>query len=156
MLIFTYGSMMKITELHQRCPTARTFCNALLPDHQLRFNRESKERKGGVASVVPHPGSEVWGVVYEIALTEMDALDRGEGFRPNRPPEQNSYRRLSRQMVLIDGDPQQELVVELYQANPQANPPLPSKEYLQLLIDGAAAARLPLYYQLELADIPTA
>ena len=155
MLIFTYGSMMKTIELHKRCPTARNFCNALLPDHQLRFNRESKNRGCGVASVVQLTGSKVWGVVYEIALTEMDALDRGEGIRPNRPPEQNSYQRLSHQVVLIDGDPQRELVVELYQANPQANPPLPSKGYLQLLIDGAAAAGLPLHYQLELAAIPT-
>ena len=108
-----------------------------------------KSEKAALPVSYPHPGSEVWGVVYEIALTEMDALDRGEGFRPNRPPEQNSYRRLSHQMVLIDGDPQRELVVELYQANPQANPPLPSKKYLQLLIDGAAAASIPLYYQRE-------
>ena len=120
--------MMSTPELHKRCPTARNFCNALLPDHQLRFNRESKNRGCGVASVVQLTGSKVWGVVYEIALTEMDALDRGEGFRPNRPPEQNSYQRLPHQVVLIDGDPQRELVVELYQANPQANPPLPSKE----------------------------
>jgi len=156
MLIFTYGSMMKIIELHKRCPTARPFCNALLFDHQLRFNRESKKRGCGVASVVLHSGSKVWGVVYEITLTEMDALDRAEGFHPNRPPEQNSYQRLPHQVVLIDGNPQRELVVELYQANPQANPPPPSKEYLQLLIDGAAAAGLPLHYQCELAAIPAA
>lgn len=155
MLIFTYGSMMSTTELRKRCPTARIFCNALLPDHQLCFNRYSKERKCGVASVVQLTGSKVWGVVYDIADLEIAVLDQKEGICPNRPPEQNSYQRLPNQVVLIDGDPQRELGVVLYAANPQANPPLPSREYLQLLIDGAAAASLPLYYQRELAAIQT-
>lgn len=154
MLIFTYGSMMSTPELKQRCPTARAVCNARLLDHQLRFNRESGKREGGVASVVHQPNSEVWGVVYDIIPNEIEALDRAEGFKQGRPTEKNCYQRIAC-VVMPSGDAQNPLEAQLYQANPQANPPLPCKKYLQLLIDGAAAASLPLSYQRELAAIQT-
>lgn len=155
MLIFTYGSMMSTPELKQRCPTARAVCNARLLDHQLRFNRESKERKGGVASVVQLTGSTVWGVVYEIIPNEIEVLDRAEGFKQGRPTEQNCYQRITC-VVMPSGDAQNPLEVQLYQANPQANPPLPNKSYIKLLIEGAKEHDLPADYIAWLATLSSA
>ena len=155
MLIFTYGSMMSTPELKQRCPTARAVCSARLLDHQLRFNRKSRDRKGGVASVVQQPNSEVWGVVYDIMPNEIEALDRAEGFKQGRPTEQNCYQRIAC-VVMPSGDAQNPLEAQLYQANPQLNPPLPNKSYIKLLIEGAEEHGLPADYRADLAKLPSA
>jgi gamma-glutamylcyclotransferase len=155
MLIFTYGSMMSTAELKQRCPTALAVCNARLLDHKLRFNRESETRGGGVASVVHQPNSEVWGVVYDIIPNEIEVLDRHEGFKQGRPTKQNCYQRIAC-VVMPSGDAQNPLEVQLYQANPQANPPLPNKSYIKLLIEGAEEHGLPAAYRADLATLPSA
>jgi gamma-glutamylcyclotransferase (GGCT)/AIG2-like uncharacterized protein YtfP len=147
--------MMSTTELRKRCPTARIFCNALLPDHQLRFNRESVKREGGVASVVHQPNSEVWGVVYDIMPNEIEALDRAEGFKRGCPTEQNCYHRIAC-VVMASGDAQNPLEAQLYQANPQPHPPLPNKSYIKLLIEGAKEHGLPADYIAWLATLPPA
>jgi hypothetical protein len=41
MLYFAYGSNMNWQQMQDRCPSARFFGVALLPDHKLAFTRES-------------------------------------------------------------------------------------------------------------------
>ena len=103
MLYFAYGSNMEWGQTRKRCSTARYVCNAKLQGHRLVFPRESINWKCGVASVERSADSDVWGVVYQIDEREIGALDRSEGYDPNRLTKENSYLR-KEMRVLRDGD----------------------------------------------------
>lgn len=155
MLYFAYGSMMDLGEMRGRCTSAKFVAVAKLPDHSLQFTRRSIKRGCGVADVVPEPGKDVWGVVYEIAEEEFANLDKAEGFRPGRPLSENSYVREQRQ-VHRDGDESLPILAWIYFANRQPNPLLPNAAYRKLIVDGARHWRLPPEYQAELEGIEIA
>jgi len=79
MLYFAYGSNMNWQQMQERCPSARFFGVALLPDHKLAFTRKSIKRGCGVADAVPTQGQKVWGVVYEVTDRDVIKLDKSEG-----------------------------------------------------------------------------
>lgn len=76
--VFAYGSNMcsgrirdyKVTPLGP----ARA---ALLEDFTLTFNKRSTDGSGK-ANVSQSPGESVWGVLYEIPITDLPKLDDGE------------------------------------------------------------------------------
>jgi gamma-glutamylcyclotransferase len=94
MLYFAYGSNMNWQQMQNRCPSARFFGIALLPDHKLAFTRKSIKRGCGVADAAPTQNHNVWGIVYEITAQDIEALDKSEGYMPGR--EKNSYFRRER------------------------------------------------------------
>jgi gamma-glutamylcyclotransferase len=111
MLYFAYGSNMNWQQMQERCPSARFFGVAWLPDHKLAFTRKSIKRGCGVADAVPTQGQKVWGVVYEITDRDVIKLDKSEGYMPGR--EKNSYFRRE-SVVLRNGGDQQPLTVFIY------------------------------------------
>jgi len=143
MLCFAYGSNLDWEQMKKRCPSARYCGVAVLPDHRLAFTRRSKTRNCGVADALPEKGSDVWGVVYEIAEQDVGLLDKSEGYRPGR--ENNAYVRGERH-VFMDGDKESPLAVMIYFALPEKNPPLPSKEYKEQILKGARFWHLPEDY----------
>ncbi len=132
---FAYGSNMNWEQMKLRCPSARFVNVACLPDHRFAITRQSRRRKCGTADVLPQRGSEVWGIVYEIAESDLAALD---GF-------EDGYRREKR-FVYASGDGHIPIEVLVYIAEKESDPPLPNAEYKRLIIEGAKHRRLPQPY----------
>lgn len=153
MLYFAYGSNLDWSQMKGRCPSAQFVCIAMIKDHKLAFTRRSIERDCGVADVIQERGRTVWGVVYQISeLEDIIQLDKSEGFKPGRSREANSYIREERH-VYTDGTTEKPLLVSVYIANKQENPPLPSNEYKTLIVNGAKFWHLPEDYIKELEQI---
>jgi cation transport regulator ChaC len=151
---FAYGSNLMLAEIRRSCPSAARKCVVKLPDFVLTFPRKSNNRDCGVASIEARQGSEVWGGVYEIPTSERQELEKREGFRPNRPLSSNSYAP-QHVIVFVDGDLAKPLNVITFVANPQANPPLPSTDYKNLIIAGAREWNLSAEYIARLEQIET-
>ncbi len=149
MLYFAYGSNLNWEQIKSRCPSVRFIGPAVLPDHRLAFTRKSQFRGCGVADAVPHPGSIVWGVVYEIAAEEVAHLDAAEGFQPGRP--HNAYIRSTCQ-VFLNGNNATPLTVAIYFACRQENPPPPNQQYKDLILQGARYWGLPEDYIKEVLE----
>lgn len=135
MFYFAYGSNMNWEQMRLRCPSARFVNVARLPDHRFAITRQSRRRKCGTADVLPQGGSEVWGIVYEIAESDLGALD---GF-------EDGYRREKR-LVYASGDGHAPIEVLVYIAEKEPDPPLPNAEYKRLIIEGASHWKLPRPY----------
>lgn len=164
MLYFAYGSNMDPRQMRQRCPSHKFAGIALLPDYHLNFPRRSARRRCGVAGVAPRPGSEVWGVVYDIPHPlDIARLDAAEGFHPDRQ-HGNSYRRESRLVYLGDGTiskrrplrclpARKPVTIEIYIPALQKIPPPPSRAYLGHMLRGGVHWGLPSDYLAELEQI---
>ena len=72
-LSFAYGSNMDVAAMRARCPGSRPLGVARLPRHRFVIMRE------GYASVVRDPRGTVWGLLWDLALADVPALDRYEG-----------------------------------------------------------------------------
>lgn len=154
MLYFAYGSNMDPAQIRERCPSANFVAVASLPKHALAFTRTSQRRKCGVADAVPEEIGVVWGAVFDIPELEIAQLDQSEGYRPGRPANTNAYQREQRR-VFREGVEEAPLLTWVYFANREANPPLPSKDYKQLIVRGAHHWNLPPAYIAQLEAIKT-
>ena len=154
MLYFAYGSNMHSAQMKKRCPMATFVCRAKLPSHRLAFTLQSIERDCGVADVLYDETKEVWGVVYELPEDELSDLDKDESFRPGRPDYQNKYAR-ENHYVWPEGDAKRALLVCLYRGHPQLDPPFPSDDYKELIVDGVKPWNLPAEYIRGLESIQT-
>jgi gamma-glutamylcyclotransferase (GGCT)/AIG2-like uncharacterized protein YtfP len=72
-LYFAYGSNMDVEAMARRCPRAKPLGSARLARHRLEIMRE------GWLTAARDPRSEVHGVLWDVALADMRALDRYEG-----------------------------------------------------------------------------
>lgn len=77
-LYFAYGSNMLTRRLLGRAPSARAVGLATLRDHALRWHKVSKDGSGK-CDIVTAAGSTVYGVLFEIALSDKPSLDTAEG-----------------------------------------------------------------------------
>jgi gamma-glutamylcyclotransferase (GGCT)/AIG2-like uncharacterized protein YtfP len=145
MLYFAYGSNLDWKQMKERCPSAQFVCRAVLQDHRLAFTRLSKGRDCGVADVINERGKVVWGVVYQISDYDIGALDKNEGFQPNRKRDENAYVR-ENYHVYEEGNIEKPLSVTIYIANKQENPPPPNNDYKRLIVEGAKFWHLPEDY----------
>ena len=152
MLYFAYGSNLDCTQMRRRCPSARFVGIAALCDHKLVFPRRSGNWNGAVAGVDQHRGETAWGAVYEIDERDVAQLDTAEGYKPGRPRDENCYWRDERH-VLLDGDEDRPLQATVYFANPSKDPGLPSRKYMDQILDGARFWHLPKHYISELESI---
>lgn len=75
---FAYGTNLDVDSLAQRCPSLRVVGAAALPNHRLVFQAYELGWPGGIPNVMASTGSEVWGLVCEISLEDLEKLDRYE------------------------------------------------------------------------------
>lgn len=143
MVYFAYGSNMDWAQMKRRCPSSKFICVAELRDHSLAFTRRSVKPGCGVADVVPDHNQNVWGVVYHIDETDIRRLDKAEGYDPGR--DSNSYIRKERH-VFAERDDKRPLLVSIYFAEQQSDPPPPNSEYKRLIVEGAQFWHLPEEY----------
>lgn len=155
MLYFAYGSNLEWKQMKDRCPSAQFVCRAVIHDYELAFTRRSESRGCGVADIIPDKGSLVWGVVYQISDRDIGALDKSEGYKPNRKHDENAYVREDFH-VFEEGNIEKPLLVAVYIANKQENPHLPNNDYKKLIVGGAKHWRLPEDYINELERIQVA
>ncbi len=151
LLYFAYGSNMDPIQMRRRCSSARFVAIAKLPDHRLAFSRRSMRRRSGVADVVPSAGAAVWGIVSRLmSARDIAVLDAAEGFKPARRRAQGYIREIRLVELGGAGKPSP---VNIYLAQRQKSPPLPTAAYIAHMTRGAVHWGLPAAYHAMLAGI---
>ena len=137
---FAYGSNMNSEQVRARCTNAKLVAVAKLPDHQLGFFGYSAVWDGAEESVVPAPGQDVWGVIYELSPSDkeqlddaQDALFDGSGAYFHSPAK-------------VTDQQGKVYSVLLYKKAKLGNPEKPSEEYLNFIVQGAVERGLPSAY----------
>ncbi|XP_060080668.1 gamma-glutamylcyclotransferase-like [Ylistrum balloti] len=81
-LYFAYGSNLLKERLQLKNPSATFVTVGKLKNYKLCFRTNvdpaTSELKGGSANIEPHPGAEVWGVVWQLDKDDMVSLNRQE------------------------------------------------------------------------------
>lgn len=71
-LYFAYGSNMDVAAMAERCPRSARLGVARLPRHRFALTRQ------GLATVERSARGDVWGLLWNLALADVPALDRYE------------------------------------------------------------------------------
>jgi hypothetical protein len=122
-LYFAYGSNINAKAMAHRCPGARALGLARLARHRLAVMRE------GWLTAARDPRSSVHGVLWDLALSDVPALDRYEG---------RLYAKIS-QLVITESAARRALVYIGANAGPGRLRP----DYLSEVLEAARAWPLP-------------
>jgi gamma-glutamylcyclotransferase (GGCT)/AIG2-like uncharacterized protein YtfP len=123
---FAYGSNMNRTRMLERVGEFSIIGKGVLSDFRLAFNKKAQGKVGeAYANVMPSSGDYVEGVVYQF--DEIQKLDKPEGYP-------NHYDR--KLMTISIGGESTEAWVYFAQESRIAEGLLPSKEYLEHLMQG--------------------
>ena len=150
---FAYGSNLDLPQMKRRCPSSKLISKGSLSGYRLTFNRFSSGWGGGVADVIQEQGSEVWGLVFEISDTDLERLDRYEGYNKERNEgrkELNSRYMTDlyeRWKTVIDTSNGQVCDVWVYTVVEKQKFVPPTSEYLQIIKDAAVKWNFPKSYQ---------
>ena len=125
-LYFAYGSNMSAEGMTERCPRSKALGHARLARHRLTIMRE------GWLTAVRDPRSTVHGILWDLALADVRALDRYEGVA------QGLYSKVI-QPVLTASGPKRALV--FFGAN--AGPGTARRDYMPEILAAARAWDLP-------------
>jgi len=125
-LYFAYGSNMSVKAMSGRCPRSKPLGQARLERHRLQVMRE------GWLTAVRDPRSSVHGVLWDLALPDVAALDRYEGLPQGR------YAKVAHPVITERG-PRQAIVY--FGAN--AGPGTARLDYLAEILEAARSWRLP-------------
>jgi hypothetical protein len=137
---FAYGSNLNDKQVLARCTNPKVVAVAKLPDHQLAFFGYSAIWDGAEESIVPAPGQDVWGVIYELTPSDKDKLDDwqdalfdGSGAYFHSPAK-------------VTDQEGKVYTVLLFKKAKLGNPEKPSQEYLDFIVQGAVEHGLPSAY----------
>ncbi len=139
-LHFAYGADMNPGQIAERCSRPTIKAVARLPDHALSFHGHSETWDGGEEAVVPRPGHDLYGVVYQLSASDADSLDAAQGVRLNGT---GSYFHFPAEVIGLDGD---RFDVVLHKKDRLGVFQAPSTEYLDYIIAGARVHGLPAAY----------
>jgi gamma-glutamylcyclotransferase (GGCT)/AIG2-like uncharacterized protein YtfP len=128
-LYFAYGSNMDLAAMAQRCPASKPVGPARLARHRFLINAD------GYATVARHPRGDVHGMLFDLALSDMPALDRYEGIA------RGLYTKVQ-QPVITTAGPRKAMVY----IGRSAEPGVPKPGYLEGVIAAAESAGLPEAY----------
>ena len=128
-LYFAYGSNMDRAAMLQRCPASKPVGIGRLMRHRFIIFEE------GYASVTRDPQRAVWGMVWDLALSDVPALDRYESLHTGL------YSKVLQPIVTEQG-PRRAMVYIGRSAKPGT--PLPG--YMEGVIEAATHAGLPEDY----------
>jgi len=125
-LYFAYGANMSVGAMARRCPRSKALGPARLERHRLQVMRE------GWLTAAPDPRSAVHGVLWDLALSDVAALDRYEGLP------QGLYSKVA-QPVITPRGPRQAIIY--FGAN--SGPGFARPDDLAQILDAARFWRLP-------------
>ena len=128
MYCYSYGSNMASRYLRQYCPSAKPVMRADLPNFRVEFRRFSTDMQGGISSIMEAPGEMVRGVIYEVPVQEVKALDILEDLP------KGLYRR---DTFLVLGEDGQWHQADLYRVVNPTGPYDPAPQYIDMMIEGA-------------------
>jgi hypothetical protein len=154
MIYFAYGSNLNPAQMYERCPLHRTIGVAHLRNHRLVFPRFSPVRRCATAGLVETAGDNVWGVLYQLADEDIPVLHFHEGYDPDVPVQKNRYA-LRQFNVMLIGSPRPEAAMS-YVALPDGTDELPSRAYLDTILDGARYHGLPKAWLVYLESVAVA
>lgn len=77
-LYFAYGSNINLDQMEYRCPNAQVVGPVMLEDYKLLFR--SNTRNAGVATIKPHKGRKVYGLLWKITPECEKSLDCYEAY----------------------------------------------------------------------------
>lgn len=119
-------------------PSCQYVGPARLKDHRLAFNRRSVRTGTGVADIGYAPGMTVWGALYDIAEADLAAIDAKEGITID------AYKRVHVSVLTLAEETVEAITYKVVNEEPAEVKP--SSEYMDGLIAGAHASRLPEPY----------
>jgi hypothetical protein len=122
-LYFAYGSNMNQEAMARRCPRSKALGLARLARHRVAVMRE------GWVTVARDPHGSVHGVLWDLALADVRALDRYEG---------PLYTKIT-QPVIAGSGPKRALVY----VGTNAGPGVPRPDYLAEILAAARGWPLP-------------
>jgi gamma-glutamylcyclotransferase (GGCT)/AIG2-like uncharacterized protein YtfP len=129
-LYFAYGSNMDVVAMARRCPASRSLGPARLARHRFAI------LQAGYATVVRDPKLTVHGILYDLALADVPALDRYEDIAGGL------YRKVTQPVLREKGGPVQALVY----IGAGRSEGRPGPGYMEGVIEAARAAGLPDSY----------
>ena len=145
-LYFAYGSNLDSASFMSRYRSAKKVGIGQLKDYRLEFTHMSKGWQCGTADIVMSPGSEVWGIIYDIDDADLSYLDVQEG---------TSSKAYKRVIVRIETLHKQSLQVSTYKVVNRDGFIAPSKEYIGIIKKEAKALGFPPLYVNYLDSITT-
>ena len=125
-LYFAYGANMDRAAMAARCPRSKPLGNATLMRHRLAVMRE------GFLTIVRDPRERVHGVLWDLALADVAALDRFEGLR------EGLYVKAIQPVVAAEA-PKRAIVY----IGTNAGPGRARETYMREILAAASAWRLP-------------
>jgi gamma-glutamylcyclotransferase (GGCT)/AIG2-like uncharacterized protein YtfP len=125
-LYFAYGSNMDVNAMARRCPRSKALGLARLERHQLAVMRE------GWLTAVRASSSAVHGVLWDLALSDIPALDRHESLS------QSLYVKLT-QAVIAERGPKRAIVY----IGANSGPGVLRPAYIAEVLAAARSWRLP-------------
>jgi gamma-glutamylcyclotransferase (GGCT)/AIG2-like uncharacterized protein YtfP len=135
-LYFAYGSNMDRSAMAERCPASTPLEPARLARHRLVITA------GGYASVLRDARRTVWGLLWNMALSDMPALDRYEDVAGGL------YVKLSQPVIAGSGVRRALIYVARNRAFGQPQP-----GYIETVVAAARDAGLPDDYLREIAAL---
>ena len=132
-LYFAYGSNMDAGAMARRCPASKPLGPARLVRHRFLVNTD------GYATVARDPRCAVWGLLFDLALGDVPALDRYESLSTGL------YSKLVQPVLSADG-PKRALVYIGRSGKP--GPPRPG--YMEPVVAASQAIGAPAGYLREL------
>ena len=141
---FAYGSNMNQEQILACCLRPVVIGAAKLPHHRIAFYGYSRIWDGGMETVVSAPGQEVWGVLYELTASDWNRLDDGQDVRWDGT---GTYFHFPDRVTDTEGKTHPVL---LYKKDILREPQPPSREYLDVIVQGAVERGLPASYIEEL------
>lgn len=144
-LYFAYGSNLLASRMFVQNPTAKRVGPACLQDHRLDFNFESTRWGGHAATIVPDKGKHVWGALWQV--DNITNLDLQEGV--------NDGIYFAKQVFVnkFDNETVECRTYQLVQLPKEDDKKMPSRVYLETIIQGAVETGLPVEYINELKKI---
>ena len=138
---------MNPAQMAERCARARVVCPACLAGHRLAFYGRNRAWDGGLETVAAAPGSEVWGVLYELTFGDAASLDIWCNVRLDGGGAYFHY-----PVRVVDAEGREHTAV-LYKKDVLGQPVPPSREYLAHILAGAQAHGLPAAYTAKLENL---
>ena len=131
-LYFAYGSNMDAKAMRARCPKSRPLGLARLARHRFALMAE------GYATVVRDPNRDVYGLLYDLAQSDVPALDRYEEVS------RRLYIKALQPVLRAEGAPARALVY--IGGAPPADGANPKPGYLEAIASAAREAGAPEAY----------
>lgn len=124
-LYVAYGSNLHLGQMANRCPDAKVYGSGVLKNYELTF--WGNWSRCGVATVIPHPGTDVPVAVWEISAADEKNLDRYEGWP-------HLYRKEDIEVYMDDGSTVTGMVYIMNKNN--MRPAYPSDSYYTTIATG--------------------